>query len=60
MPSPWIIRSVGRPVVWAEPWLKLVLVRGDLHAEADLDRVGATAVGVRRRRQPVSIWLSVS
>src|SRR6478609_3887667 len=26
MPSPWIIRSVLRPVVWLEPWLKLVLV----------------------------------
>src|SRR6478736_4797794 len=26
MPSPWIIRSVARPVVWLEPWLKLVLV----------------------------------
>src|SRR3954467_663907 len=26
MPSPWIIMSVTRPVVWLEPWLKLVLV----------------------------------
>ena len=59
-PSPWIIRSVARPVVWAEPWPKLVRVPADLDAEADLDRVGAAAGRRSAPPAPVSIWLSVS
>src|SRR3954451_20545367 len=59
MPSPWIIRSVARPVVWAAPWLKLVLVAASWTPRP-------TWMGLLPPRftlaldAAVSIWLNVS
>src|SRR5689334_23110384 len=58
-PSPWIIRSVGRPVVWVDPWVKLALVAASWTPRP-------TWIGLVPPRlalaadAPVSIWLRVS
>ena len=46
-PSPWMARSVVRPVSCDAPCAKLVEIARQAHAEADLGRVGA-ARGVLR------------
>src|SRR4051812_39335859 len=59
MPSPEIIRSVGRPVVSAEPWFRLSAVAASWTPRP-------TWIGfwppraTPARDPPVSIWLSVS
>src|SRR6478672_10051634 len=60
MPSPWIIRSVVRPVVWAEPWPKLVLVAPTWTPRPTWIGLVPPRVPGEDWEAPVSIWLSVS
>ena len=59
MPSPWIIRSVVRPVVCAEPWAKFVLVPASCTPSPTW--IGLVPpLSAFAPEAPVSIWLRVS
>src|ERR1700754_2485385 len=61
IPSPWIIRSVGRPVVCEEPWRKLVLVAATWTPSPIWIGLVPPRPAVALAPEPaVSIWLRVS